>query len=86
MQTAFFFRLFFPPPAAAPEIFAFSNSACARGAADTWEAFIMQSIIGDIIFFDVFFYFIQAPVKNGVKFDEFVGIVPFHIIHKMPVH
>jgi hypothetical protein len=78
MQTTFFFCCVFPPPAAGPEIFAGANGAGTWCATDTYKTAVVQNVIRNIIFVDVFFYLFSSSVKDGSVLDYLVGFVPLN--------
>src|SRR4051812_7372623 len=85
MQTAFFFRLIFPPPAAGPKVFTFLYRPCARHTANAWEAPVMQGIVRYIILFNIGLYLVKRPIKNRVELHQLVYLIPFCILHKLAI-
>ena len=47
MQPTFLIGLVLPPPAACTEVFAFLDSTCTGGTANTGVTLVMQWVIGD---------------------------------------
>ncbi len=84
MQTAFFLRLFPPPPAGA-RIFSRLNGACTGCAANADEAFIVQLIVGHVMLIQVGQYFVVTPVDQRIKFIEVAMFIPFEDFHALPV-
>ncbi len=85
MQSAFLFLRLFPPPAAGAEVFAGLDGAGAGGAADADEPLVVQGVVGDIVLANEGAGLFEGPVEKRVKFNEFMGDIPFEVGHVLPV-
>lgn len=85
MQSALLFPRLFPPPAAGAEIFAGLDGTGAGSAANADEPFIVQGIVRDIVLANEVSGLLEGPVEKRVKFNEFMGCVPFEVGHVLPV-
>src|SRR4051812_42173294 len=83
MQAALFFTLIFPPPPAGTKILAGFDGACARRTADAYKAFIVQAVVGHIMFADVFQNFFKTPMQQRVVFNDLVGLIPLNYIQRL---
>ena len=81
MQPALLFRGILPPPAAGPEVFAGADGTCAGSTADADKTFVVEGVVGDVVFLDKIFGLLKRPIENGMEFGEAEAAVPFNVIH-----